>query len=65
MESYYDRVLIVFIHDVGLYGTVDKLGAFASVVKYKQNGIDFEELLDNEDFSIMDEIVFEHIEEEN
>jgi hypothetical protein len=65
VESYYDRVLIVFIHDVGLYGTVDKLGAFASVVKYKQNGIDFEELLDNEDFSIMDEIVFEHIEEEN
>ena len=65
MESYYDRVLIVFIHDVGLYGTVDKLGAFASVVKYKQQGIDFEELLDNEDFSIMDEIVFEHIEEEN
>lgn len=65
MESYYDRVLIVFIHDVGLYGTVDKLGAFASVVKYKQDGIDFEELLDNEDFSIMDEIVFEHIEEEN
>jgi hypothetical protein len=65
VESYYDRVLIVFIHDVGLYGTVDKLGAFASVVKYKQDGIDFEELLDNEDFSIMDEIVFEHIEEEN
>jgi hypothetical protein len=65
VESYYDRVLIVFIHDVSLYGTVDKLGAFASVVKYKQDGVDFEELLDNEDFSIMDEIVFEHIEEEN
>ncbi len=65
MESYYDRVLIVFIHEVGLYGTVDKLGAFASVVKYNKHGIDFEEVLDNEDFSIMDEIVFEHIEEEN
>jgi len=65
VESYYDRVLIVFIHEVGLYGTVDNLGAFASIVKYRQHGIDFEELLDNEDFSIMDEIVFEHIEEEN
>jgi hypothetical protein len=42
------------------------MGAFASIIKYKKDDIEFEELFDNEDFSIMDEIVFEHIiEEEN
>ena len=65
MKSYYDRVAIVFIHEVGVYGTVDKLGAFASIVRYKKDGEEIEEMMDNEDFSIMDEIVFEHIEEEN
>lgn len=65
MKSYYDRVMIVFIHELGVFGTIDKLGAFASLVKYTEDEIDHEEVMDNEDFSIMDEIVFEHIEEEN
>jgi hypothetical protein len=57
--------MIVFIHELGVFGTIDKLGAFASLVKYTEDEIDHEEVMDNEDFSIMDEIVFEHIEEEN
>jgi hypothetical protein len=57
--------MIVFIHELGIFGTIDKLGAFASLVKYTEDEIDHEEVMDNEDFSIMDEIVFEHIEEEN
>ena len=65
MKSYYDRVAIVFIHELGLFGTVDKLGAFASLVRYTKDEVEYEEIMDNEDFSIMDEIVFEHIEEEN
>lgn len=65
MKAYYDRVVVVFIHDLGIFGSVEKLGAFASIVKYEKNGEEVEEMMDNEDFSIMDEIVFEHIEEEN
>lgn len=65
MKSYYDRVAIVFIHELVIFGTVDKLGAFASVVKYTKDGVEHEEVMDNEDFSIVDEIVFEHVEEEN
>ena len=64
MKEYYDRVLIVFIHDLGLYGSTEKLGAFASIVKYTKDGVEYEELIDNSDFSIMDELVFTHIEEE-
>lgn len=47
-----------------MYGTVEKLGAFASNVKYTINEIENEELLGNEEFIIMDEIVFTHVEEE-
>ena len=65
MKESYDRVVIVYIHDEGVHGTVDKMGAFASVVKYTtKDGIDHEETLDNDDFSIVDEIVFQHFEEE-
>lgn len=65
MEKYYDRVVIVFVHSLGLYGSVEKLGAFASLVRYTKGEEEYEEMMDNEDFSIMDEIVFTHIEEKN
>ena len=65
MKEYYDRVVIVFIHEEGIYGTIDKMGAFASKVKYQKDGVNYEVNLENEEFSIIDEIVFEHTEEEN
>jgi hypothetical protein len=55
----------VYIHEEGLFGTAEQLGAFASVIKYNKNGFELEELIENDEFAIMDEIVFEHIEEEN
>ena len=64
MREYYDRIAIAYIHDLNIYGTVEKLGVYASVVKYNRHGKDIEELLDNEDFVIVDEIVFEHTEED-
>lgn len=64
MKEYYDRVLIVFIHDLGIYGSTEKLGAFASLIKYTQDGMEYEELIDNSEFSIMDELVFTHVEED-
>ncbi len=65
MEEYYDIINVVFIHEENVYGTVDKLGAFASVVQYKKDGIDYEVLLENDEFAIVDEIVFHHVEEDN
>jgi len=63
VREYYDRVVVVFINDEGIFGTIDKLGAFASKVKYKKNSEEYEVILENEDFVIVDEIVFEHTEE--
>jgi hypothetical protein len=57
-------VVVVFIQEEQIYGTVDKLGAFVSNVKYQKDGIDYEVVLENEEFTILDEIVFEHIEED-
>ena len=64
MKEYYDRVLIVFIHGMGIYGSTEKLGAFASIIKYTINGVEHEELIDNDEFAIMDELVFTHVEED-
>jgi hypothetical protein len=64
VREYYDRIAIVYIHDLNIYGTVEKLGAFGSVVKYRLEDKEIEEILDNEDFVIIDEIVFEHVEED-
>jgi len=65
VKEYYDVTYIVFIHSENCYGSVEKLGAYASVVKYNIGNEDFEELLENDDFTIVDEIVHHHIEESN
>jgi len=65
VKEYYDRIAIAYIFDESIYGTVEKLGVYASVVKYTKDNVEVEETLNNEDFVIVDEIVFEHVEEEN
>ncbi len=63
MKESYERILVVYIQSLKICGTIDSLGAFASVIKYKLDGKDYEEVIDNEDFTILDEIVLTHIEE--
>ena len=65
MQEYYEIINVVYIPEEKVYGTVDQLGAFASVVKYTKEGIDHEVLLENDEFAIVDEIVFHHVEEDN
>ena len=65
MREYYEVINIVFIHEERLWGTCDSLGLYASKIKYQKDGIEIEEVLENDEFTIMDEIVFEHVEESN
>jgi hypothetical protein len=65
VKEYYDVIHIVYIHSEKIYGSVEKLGAYASIVKYKKNEEELEELMENEDFTIMEEIIFKHIEEQD
>jgi len=65
VEEYYELINIVYIYPEKVYGTVEQLGAFASMVKYQKDGTDYEVLLENDEFAIVDEIVFHHVEENN
>jgi len=58
-------VYIVWIHDEQCYGMLENLGAYASVVKFRVDGEEVEELIENENFTIVDEIVHQHVEESN
>lgn len=64
MREYYEVINIVFIHEYRLWGTCDSLGLYASKIKYQKDGIEYEETLDNEEFTVMEEIVIEHLEED-
>lgn len=64
MKKYYDVVNIVFIHAERAYGSTESLGLYASKIKYVKDGVEVEEMINNEDFTVMDEIVFEHVEED-
>lgn len=65
MREYYETINIVFIHELRLWGTCESLGLYASKIKYQKDGIEYEETLDNEEFTVMEEIVIEHQEEDN
>lgn len=65
MREYYETINIVFVHELRLWGTCESLGLYASKIKYQKDGIEYEETLDNEEFTVMEEIVIEHLEEEN
>ncbi len=65
MIEYYDTTHVVYIYSEKCYGTVEKLGAWASTVKYTVDETEYNELMENDEFTIIDEIVFKHIEESN
>lgn len=64
VTSRYEIINIVYLYPENTYGTVEALGAYASMVKYNKDEVEYEDLYDNSDFTIVDEIVFEHIIEE-
>ncbi len=50
-----DQLLNVYIQSEKIYGTVEKMGAFASMVKYEIDGVQYEELLENDDLLFIGE----------
>ena len=64
MEETHEIVNIIYIYAEEIHGVLESLGAYASMVKYTKDGIDYEELIDNEEFVILEEIVFTYLKEE-
>jgi hypothetical protein len=65
VKEYQDKVIIIHIPEEEVLGTVEQYGAFVSLVKYKKDGMEYEVFLENEEFVIVNELLFEHFEEEN
>lgn len=49
---------IVWIHSEGVYGEIIVYGAFMSKVKYLKDKTLFETYIENEDFDIVEEVVY-------
>lgn len=63
MKEYLETIHIVYIPTENTHGIVEDMGLYASVVKYSLGDVEYEELMDNEDFIIVDEISLTHVEE--
>jgi hypothetical protein len=50
-----DKLIDVYIYSEKIYGTIKSMGAFASMVSYELDGVQYEELLENDDFTIIGE----------
>jgi len=54
---------IVYLPDEKVYGEVISLGTYASKVHYIKDGFEYESIILNEDFEILEQINIEEIEE--
>jgi hypothetical protein len=59
-----DIETIVWIPDEGVYGTVVKYGAWASMIEYYYGGVSYRVELPNEEFQIVDELGVGYLDEE-
>lgn len=64
-RHYQDRVQIIWIISESVYGNIVQEGLYASLVRYQKDGIDYKVYLENDDFIVMDELGFDHIEEDD
>ena len=56
---------VVYIQDEECYGVTESMGAFASLVKYNKNGIEYTVMMLNEDLIFLEDISIGLQEEEN
>ena len=56
---------IVYLPDEKVYGEVVSFGTYASKVHYVKDGFEYELVMLNEDFDVVEQINIEEIEEEN
>ncbi len=59
-QEEYDKVVwqIVWIFDQSIHGTVIKQDAYASLIRYSKDGIEYEEVIPNDDFVVVHEVSF-------
>lgn len=55
---------IVMLRDEGVMGVLVEEGAHVSTVKYFMGGIEYVEIIENDEFVVIDNILFEYIDED-
>lgn len=63
MKEYLETIHIVYIPTENIHGVVEDMGLYASTVKYSLEDVEYEELMNNEDFIVINEISLMHVEE--
>lgn len=63
MIEYRETIYVVYIPSEKIHGTAKEIGLYGTVVTYRIDDVEYEELFDNDDFIILDEINFMHFEE--
>jgi hypothetical protein len=63
--EYPETIHIVYVPSEQITGTVSNMGVYASMVSYTIDDVEYEELMNNEDFIVVDEITLIHFEEED
>lgn len=58
-----NTITYVYVPDEQVYGTIVTHGAWASLIRYYENGIEYQVEIPNEDFIVLDEIGIGYIEE--
>jgi hypothetical protein len=59
-----ERYQIVWLHEEQCHGVIVQFGAYGSLIKYNKDGMEYQTYFDSDDFTILDEIGFLHIEED-
>ena len=55
--------ILIYIHDEEVYGEVLSLGTYASKVHFIKDGFEYETILLNDDFEIIEQVNIKEIEE--
>ena len=55
--------IIVYLPDEKVYGEIISLGTYASKIHYIKDGFEYESIILNEDFEILEQINIEEVEE--
>lgn len=63
MIEYPETIYIVYVPNEKIHGTVDQMGLYSSTVRYLIDDVEYEEMMNNEDFIVLDEITIMHFEE--
>jgi hypothetical protein len=64
VKSHKVNYTIVYIEDEDIYGEIVSHGAYASKIHYLKDGFEYEIILLNDEFEIVEEINIEEIEED-